>query len=82
MANHEVYCCLKKALEVGILKEPFSIEDFRNICKEKFEENTYKNFLNKHKIGNGKTTELFIGNENKTYTFIRPFVYNCNDGEI
>ena len=74
----EVYCCIKKAISNGELKEPFSSNDFKNVCKEKFAENTYKNFLNKHKVGNGKTTELFIKDEdNKTYTLVKPFVYDC-----
>ena len=71
----KVYSCIKKAIESGKLKEPFNTKDFKNICKENFAENTYLNFLNKHKVGNGKETELFIKNEdNKTYTLVKPCI--------
>ena len=35
----------------GILKEPFSIKDFKNTCPG-FAENTYSTFLSKHCLGN------------------------------
>ena len=79
----EVYCCIKQAIDRGELKEPFNSDDFRNICKDEFKENTYKTFLNKHKLGNGKETELFKKNENeKTYILIRPFKYDCINGDV
>jgi len=74
----KVYCCIKNAIDNGELREPFNSDDIRNICKNKFEESTYLTFLNKHRVGNKETTELFIKNEeNKTYTLVKPFVYNC-----
>jgi len=74
----KVYCCIKNAIENGKLREPFNLDDVRSICKNKFEESTYSTFLNKHKVGNKETTELFNKDEeNKTYTLLKPFVYDC-----
>jgi len=83
MGQHKIYCCLKKAIEDGILKEPFNTYDFREICADIINGNTYNVFLNKHKKDNPtKETELFIKDEDtKTYSLIRPFKdYKCEDG--
>ena len=80
MSKSKIYCCLKNAINLNILKEPFTTDDFKKICNDVINGNTYKVFLNKHKKGNGKETELFIKDENcKKYSLIRPFKdYQCD----
>jgi len=70
----------KKAVENDILKEPFSIENFKKICENIISGDTYKIFLNKHRKDNTRNeTELFIKNEAK-YSLIRPFKkYKCKE---
>lgn len=49
--QHRVYRTLVSAVLSGTLKEPFSIEDFRNACPG-FGKETYQAFLQKYAIGN------------------------------
>ena len=77
--SNKIYCCIIKALENKVLIEPFTKEDLENTCLDNFAKSTYNVFLNKHKKGNGKTTELFIKNKNNTYSLIKPYKYACED---
>ena len=46
------------AVKSGRLKEPFNAAAVKRACPGR-SENTFRNFLSKHAIGNGETTELF-----------------------
>jgi hypothetical protein len=74
MAGHRVYRSLVNAVKTGKLKEPFAVDEFRSACPG-FAAGTYRNFLRKHAVGNGATTELFIKIGAKSYKFVRPFLY-------
>lgn len=59
MPRHRIYTCIVATVKSGKLKEPFTKDDFRNVCPN-FTEGTYKVFLKKHRVGNpGGNTELF-----------------------
>ena len=77
MEKHKIYCCIVKAINEGKLKEPFSNQDFENVCANQFATDTYKVFLNKHRVSNGNTTELFIKHDDGTYSVIDTNIYDC-----
>jgi predicted aspartyl protease len=58
VSSRRVVTAIDAALAGGNLVEPFSNGDFRRACPG-FAEGTYNAFLWKHRLGNGKTTELF-----------------------
>ena len=56
---HEVYRAIVGAVRRGLLREPFSKQDFRTACPG-FGNGTYNAFLDKHRCGNpGGNSELF-----------------------
>jgi hypothetical protein len=55
---HDVYEAIVRAMKTGLLKEPFSKDDFRATCPG-LRDGTYNAFLWKHRQGNGSTSELF-----------------------
>jgi len=75
MAGHKVYFSIINAVEKGKLKEPFSKEDFKNVCPG-FCQGTYSAFLYKHRLGNrGGNSELFELVEINRFKLIKPFKY-------
>ena len=74
MLRHEVYKCIVMAVKSGKIKEPFTENDFRKACPG-FGEGTYRAFLHKHAVGNGKTTELFERESPGRLRLLRPFKY-------
>jgi aspartyl protease family protein len=56
--KRRVVTAIDNALTNGVMREPFSNEDFPVACPG-FETGTYNVFLWKHRRENGKTTELF-----------------------
>jgi len=77
MPKHEVYKCIIKAVKSGKLKEPFSVGDFEKACPG-FGIGTYRAFLYKHSVGNGKTTELFAKVSPGKFKLIRPLIYGID----
>lgn len=75
--KHKVYEKIVAAIRNGMLKEPFSTNDFRDACEELgLGEGTYKTFLYKHKKGNkDKNSELFEQVGVNQFKAIRPFKY-------
>jgi len=71
---HRVYSAIVKAVELGSLVEPFSINDFRKACPG-FAEGTYKAFPYKHKLGNGSTSELFVKVGIGRFKLVKPIRY-------
>ena len=75
MPRHKIYGCMVKAVKDGRLKEPFTRDDFMEVCPD-FAERTYKVFLNKHRIGNpGGNSELFERVSKGSFKIVRPFKY-------
>ena len=78
MARNKVYNSIVDAIKCGDLLEPFSTDDFRQVCTG-FADRTYTNFLSKHRVGNpSKTSELFedvIIDGKRKYKVVRPFKY-------
>ncbi len=71
---HEVYRAITNAVKTGRLRERFSKEDFRTECPG-FRPGTYNTYLWKHRLGNGKTSELFVLIVPDRFRCIRPFRY-------
>ncbi len=74
MSGHKVYGAIVSAVKSGKLEEPFSNQDFRKACPG-LGAGTYKAFLYKHKLGNGKTTELFEQVGENQFEMIKPYKY-------
>jgi hypothetical protein len=53
MRNKKIFDQILKGVCSGEIKEPFSPKDLKTILGPS------KNFLHKHRIGNGRDTELF-----------------------
>ncbi|WP_146149201.1 hypothetical protein [Nitratireductor sp. StC3] len=51
----EIYAAVRS----GRLREPFSAREVKAACPG-WADNTYRVFLSKHAVGNGRTTELFV----------------------
>lgn len=75
MNRHRVYFSIVSAVEDGKLHEPFGINDFKNACPG-FGPGTYNAFLYKHRLGNGKQSELFIKIGEGLFRLIRPLRYS------
>jgi hypothetical protein len=78
MADHEVYRAIVSAVRDKRLTEPFGQTEFRTACPG-FAEGTYRNFLRKHRRGNGATSELFEVVGTRKYRLIRPLLYELSD---
>jgi hypothetical protein len=75
MANHKVYSAIVQAVKKGLLKEPFSQDDFRRACPG-LGDGTYQAFLYKHRKGNpGGNSELFEMINSGKFRLLRPFLY-------
>ena len=70
----DLYCTIVKAIKAGVLIEPFRAIDIRKACPG-FADNTYSNFLPKHRLGNGRTSELFERIASGKYRCLRPFLH-------
>jgi hypothetical protein len=72
---HQVYGAIVSAVKTGLLREPFSKEDFRAACLG-FGGGTYQAFLWKHREGNnGNASELFALVSPGRFNCLRPFRY-------
>jgi len=75
MVNHKVYSTIVRAVKKGILKEPFTNNDFHQACPG-LGEGTYKAFLYKHRKGNpGGNSELFELTEPGKFILLKPIRY-------
>ena len=75
MANHKVYSAIVQAVKKGILKEPFTNDDFRSACLG-FGNGTYNAFLYKHRKGNPSgASALFELIAPGSFIILRPFRY-------
>ncbi len=72
MTQHKVYRALIDAVKRGQLEEPFGVKEFRTSCPN-LGKGTYRAFLWKHSVGNGKETELFDKVAPGRFKLIRPF---------
>ncbi len=73
--SHKVYSCIVTAVKARKLGEPFTKDDFKNVCP-RFAEGTYNAFLHKHATGNpGNASELFRRVSPGKFKCIRPFKY-------
>jgi hypothetical protein len=73
--DHKVYRKIISAIKQGMLKEPFSNNDFRRNCPG-LGDGTYKAFLYKHKKGNaGENSVLFEQVGTNLFKIIKPFKY-------
>ncbi len=74
--THRVYKSIVDAIKSGRLREPFTLQDFKNECPG-FGKGTYNAFLHKHRVGNpGGNSELFDLVSPGYFKGIRPFKYN------
>ena len=72
---HKVYTSIVNAIKAGKLIEPFSVEDFKNVCTG-FSAGTYNAFLHKHRLENpGGNSELFELISPGKFKCLRPFKY-------
>jgi hypothetical protein len=73
--RHKVYEAIVRAIKVGQLTEPFTMQDFESSCPG-FGNGTYNAFLYKHTKGNkGGNSELFKGVAPGKFRCLRPFKY-------
>lgn len=73
--KHRVYGEIIKAVKAGILKEPFTVRDFKISCPD-LGDGTYSAFLYKHRTGNpSANTELFERVSRGRFRCVRPFKY-------
>lgn len=73
--DHKVYRKIISAIDLGLLIEPFSNNDFRKYCPG-LGDGTYKAFLYKHKKGTkGGNSELFDQVGENLFKIIRPYKY-------
>jgi hypothetical protein len=77
MSYHKVYFSILGAVWDGRLKEPFKVNDFRNACPG-FAPGTYNAFLYKHRLGNGRNSELFRKVGVGEFELIRPLRYGMD----
>jgi hypothetical protein len=77
MSHHKVYFSIVEAVKDGKLIEPFGVNNFRSACPG-FGPGTYNAFLYKHRLGNGKQTELFIKVGEGKFELIRPLKYGLD----
>jgi len=70
MRNKNIFGQILKGVCLGKIKEPFSPKDVYKILGPS------KNFLHKHRIGNGSDTELFKRTGRAQY-YINPRLKNC-----
>jgi hypothetical protein len=72
---HKVYGAIVQAVRRGLLKEPFSRDEFRGHCPG-FGDGTYNAFLSKHAKNNpGGNSELFKRISPGRFICLRPFRY-------
>ena len=64
-----------RARREGRLPRRFTREQWVNACSVQ-NDNTRRNFLRKHRVGNGHTTERFIDHGDGTWTLIGEY-RNC-----
>ena len=75
MGTHKVYSQIIRAINNGILVEPFARNNFRKACPG-LGEGTYNAFLDKHRLGNpGGNSELFEKVAPGRFKLIRPIKY-------
>jgi hypothetical protein len=73
--HHQVYAAIICAVRAGVLKEPFSKDDFQRMCPG-FGRGTYNAFLDKHAADNpGGNSELFKRVAPGQFKCLRPFRY-------
>ncbi len=77
MSYHKTYGAIINAVNRGRLKEPFGPKEFRGSCPG-FSHGTYNAFLYKHRLGNGKTTELFEKISAGKFRLIEPYKYGLH----
>ncbi len=70
MRNKDIFGQILKGVCSGKIEEPFSPKDLKKILR------TSINFLHKHRIGNGKDTELFKRTGRGKY-YINPHLKIC-----
>jgi hypothetical protein len=76
MGEHKVYSLIVEAVNAGILKEPFSSNDFRKACPT-LGDGAYNAFLFKHRSGNpAGNSELFKRVSTGKFKLIRPIKYD------
>jgi len=75
MTGHKVYASIVAAVKQNKLKEPFTSDEFRIVCKG-FGEGTYNAFLYKHRKGNpGENSELFEMISQGKFKLLKPIKY-------
>ncbi|NOR56597.1 MAG: hypothetical protein GQ531_10390 [Sulfurovum sp.] len=70
----ELYRCIYKAIQNGILKEKFTKQDIRECCPG-FSDSTYNNYCTKHRIGNpSNVSEQFIQINSNLFSLNKEYI--------